>query len=165
MIAVRRRLVPGFTLIEVVVAMAIIVVVLAGLFLQINRTARMSGELRERTLAEWIALNRLVDMRLNGLPPSGQKTDGSIDYATLKWRWQTETIATPVKNIVRIRVRVGLDSAPKDEWIATVDGFSGAALQRGSTGAGVTWGGTPGPAQPGAAPGPLPPPSSGAPTT
>jgi len=153
----------GFTLIEVVVAMAIIVVVLAGLFMQINRTAKMSGELRDRTLAQWIALDRLVEVRLNGVPPAGQKSDGTLEYATLKWRWQTETLATPVKSIVRIRVRVGLDSAPKDEWISTVDGFSGAAIQRGGAGGALSWGGTPNPQS--GAPTPTPPPSSGAPTT
>jgi general secretion pathway protein I len=161
MTSARRDVQGGFTLIEVVVAMAIIVVVLAGLFMQINRTAKMSAELRERTLAQWIALDRLVELRLNGTPPAGQKSDGTLEYATVKWRWQTETLATPVKNIVRIRVRVGLDSAPKDEWVSTVDGFSGTAIQRGATGVTLGWGLSPNP-QPGP---PTPPPGSGAPTT
>ena len=152
---VKRR---GFTLIEVVVAMAIIVVVLAGLFMQINRAAKATGELRDRTLAQWIALDRLVEVRLNGAPPAGQKTDGSLEYAQRKWRWQTEALATPVKDIVRIRVRVGLEGSPPDDWISTVDGFSGTAMRRGAL---LSWGGVPGQG-PG---GPAPPPSSGAPTS
>ena len=129
----------GFTLIEVVVAMAIIVMVLAGLFFQINRVADSSLELRKRTLAQWIALNRVADLRVNGVPPVGQKDQGTIEYADERWRWQSEVLPTPVKEIRRIRVQVGLESGPKDQWISTVDGFSGSAIVPPGVGGDVIW--------------------------
>jgi general secretion pathway protein I len=151
----------GFTLIEVVVAMAIIVVVLAALFLQISRVADTSIELRQRTLAQWIALNRLADLRLNGVPPVGQKAQGTLEYASQKWRWQSEILGTPVKEIRRIRVRSALESAPKDTWIATVDGFSGQAISPPGVGATIPWQGTPSETPPGGPPPSIP----GAPTS
>jgi general secretion pathway protein I len=140
--APRHRLVRGFTLIEVVVALFIIVVVLAALFRQINSVANTSHDLRQRTLAQWIALNRVVEIRMSCVPPVGQKTDGKLDYANQKWRWHAEILPTTVKNFVHIRVQAGLDSAPKDTWISTADGFCGAAIVRGV--ATIPWQSTPG---------------------
>jgi general secretion pathway protein I len=168
----------GFTLIEVIVALFIIVIILAALFRQINSVARTSVDLRERTLAQWIALDRLVELRVNGVPPVGQKSEGRLDYANEKWRWQSETLATANKSLVLIRVHAGLESAPKDSWSATVDSFKSTAIMTGgvpinwlgsSTGAPGAPGGpgtTPAPA-PGSptTPGTTPPPSNGGPTT
>jgi len=162
-----RRMMRGFTLIEVVVAMAIIVVVLAGLFFQINRVADTSLALRQRTLAQWIALNRLTDVRLNGVPPAGQKTQGTIEYANQKWRWQTEALPTQMKEMRIIRVSVGLESAPKDTWVAAIDGFTGTATAPAGVGGQVQWQGNPASGQGGNPPptGGNPPPTGGRPTT
>jgi general secretion pathway protein I len=147
----------GFTLIEVVVAMAIIVVVLAGLFFQLNRVADTSFDLRQRTLAQWIALNRVTDLRLNGVPPIGQKSQGTLEYANQKWRWQSETLRTQIKDFRLIRVWVGLESAPKDKWITSVDGFSGLAVTPPGAGSLINWQGSNS--------GPPPPTGGGGPTS
>ncbi|HZF15201.1 MAG TPA: type II secretion system minor pseudopilin GspI [Steroidobacteraceae bacterium] len=134
---------PGFTLIEVVVAMAIIVVVLAGLFFQINRVADTAFDLRQRTLAQWVALNRLTDLRLTGVPSIGQKPSGSLEFANAKWRWQAEVVATRIPGLVEIRVSVALESDPKDSWLSTVEGFNGNAMTPVGTFPQPAWRGTP----------------------
>jgi general secretion pathway protein I len=118
----------GFTLIEVVVAMAIIVLVLAGLFFQVNRVADSSFDLRRRTLAQWVALNQLSQIRLTGIPAVGQKPSGTVQFATETWRWQAEILATQVQGFVEIRVSAAPQSAAKDVWISTVEGFGGNAI-------------------------------------
>ncbi len=164
MISNPRQRAGGFTLIEVVVAMAIIVVVLAGLFFQINRVADTSFNLRQRTLAQWVALNRLTDFRLSGVPNVGQKPEGTIEYANAKWRWQAEVIATRVQGLVEIRVSAALENDPKDTWLSTVEGFSGNAMTPIGTFPQPAWRGTPtqqgGP--PGNPPGGTPPTTPGA---
>lgn len=160
MIGRPRQRTAGFTLIEVVVAMAIIVVVLAGLFFQINRVADTAFNLRQRTLAQWVALNRLTDFRLTGVPNVGQKPQGTIDYANAKWRWQAEVIATRIQGLVEIRVSAALDSDPKDTWLSTVEGFSGNAMTPIGTFPQPAWRGTP--TQQGGGPGGTPPPTPGA---
>ena len=133
----------GFTLIEVVVAMAIIVVVLAGLFFQINRVADTAFNLRQRTLAQWVALNRLTDLRLTGVPNVGQKPTGTIEYANTKWRWQAEVIATRIQGLVEVRVSAALATDPEDTWLSTVEGFSGNAMTPIGTFPQPAWRGTP----------------------
>ena len=54
---------------------------LAALMVAVSGTARTSGYLRDKTLAQWIALNRLSEVRLN-LNKFGQNTDtGELDFA------------------------------------------------------------------------------------
>ncbi len=165
----------GFTLIEVIVALFIIVIVLAALFRQINSVAKTSVDLRERTLAQWIALDRLVELRMNGVPPVGQTSAGKLDYANEKWRWQSETIATTTKSLVLIRIHAGLESAPKDTWGVTVESFKSTAIMTGAapvnwigTGTGPTGGpggaATPSPGAP-TPPGTTPAPNPGGPTS
>jgi len=48
----------GFTLVEVLVALMIVAMALAALMVAVSGTARTSGYLRDKTLAQWMALNR-----------------------------------------------------------------------------------------------------------
>lgn len=118
----------GFTLIEVVVALAIIVLVLAGLFFQVNRIADTSFDLRRRTLAQWVALNQLALMRLTGVPAVGQKPSGTVQFANDTWRWQATVRAIQIPGMVEITVSAAPESAVKDTWTSTVEGFSGNAV-------------------------------------
>jgi prepilin-type N-terminal cleavage/methylation domain-containing protein len=60
-----RRGARGFTLVEVLVALMIVAIGLSALMVAVSGAARTSGYLRDKTLAQWIALNRLSEVRLN----------------------------------------------------------------------------------------------------
>ena len=47
------------------VALMIVAMGLAALMIAVSGTARTSGYLRDKTLAQWMALNRLSEVRLN----------------------------------------------------------------------------------------------------
>lgn len=116
----------GFTLIEVLIALAVIAVALLAL----TRTAGLQvhgfDALRERTLAGWVAANALTETRLaNRFPPTG-RSDGRMQLAGRDWRWQREVQATPNPDIRRIDIRVFLGDAPAPS--ATLTGFAGQAL-------------------------------------
>jgi general secretion pathway protein I len=55
----------GFTLIEVVVAIAVVALGMMAVFRVVHDTVNNSIYLRDRTMATWIADNRLVEMRRN----------------------------------------------------------------------------------------------------
>jgi general secretion pathway protein I len=122
------RLRSGFTLVEVLVALAIVAVGLAALATTASQTAMTSGYLREKTLAQWIALNRITETRLSGAPPAEDQSEGEIEYANATWRWELEKIPTPVEGIVRLEVRVALESAKEGTWAGTATGFMGSAV-------------------------------------
>ncbi len=152
----------AFTLIEVLVALAIVAFGLTALFSVTTQTARASTYLREKTFAQWIALNRITEARLTGQPPSDDKTEGETKFAGQNWRWELKTLKTPVAGIVRLEARARLDEGAENSWPGFAVGFMGDSLAQPGTPA-PNWLGEPG-AMPGNPPGrqPAPAPSPGA---
>lgn len=148
----------GFTLVEVLVALVIVAFGLAALMVAVQGTARTSGFLRDKTVAQWIALNRLSEVRLN-LVKFGQNTDtGELDFANRKWHYDTRYFDTTISTMKRVVVRVYLgDAKTKGSPVAQAIGFLGTAVgPPATTVADWTAGTVPTPAAPGATPAPTP---------
>ncbi|HEX2238999.1 MAG TPA: type II secretion system minor pseudopilin GspI, partial [Gammaproteobacteria bacterium] len=66
------KTVRGFTLLEVLVALAVIAIALASIIKVVGTGAANAGYLRDKTFAHWVAANRLVQMQIrnNALPSS-----------------------------------------------------------------------------------------------
>jgi general secretion pathway protein I len=119
----------GFTLVEVLVALMIVAMALAALMVAVSGTARTSGYLRDKTLAQWMALNRLSEVRLN-LTKFGQNTDtGEIKFANRTWHYDTRYYDTTVTTMKRVVVRVYAgDAKTKGNPVAESTGFLGSSL-------------------------------------
>ena len=146
----------GFTLIEVLVALAIVAIGMAAVLSALTSSASTVLYMRDKTLAQWIALNHIAEQRLKGqaqMPQVGN-TDGDIDYAGQKWHWRQETVATAVQGMIRMDVMVRPADIKADNdkgWYVTLSGVMGDAISqpRGDMplwGTGTT---TPVPQQPG----------------
>jgi general secretion pathway protein I len=119
----------GFTLVEVLVALMVVAIGLAALMVAVSGTARTSGMLRDKTIAEWIALNRLAEVRLN-LTKSGQNTDtGELDFANRKWHYDTRYFDTSINSMKRVVVRVYAgDAKTKGNPLVETVGFAGTQI-------------------------------------
>lgn len=128
-VRVSRR---GFTLIEVLVALAIVTLGMATVMGALSSSADTVSYLRDKTFAEWVALNQIATVRLTGTQPPVGKSDGDSDFAGRKWHWHQEVVATQVPGVERIDV----SARPADpgtraddkSWLATVSGISGDAV-------------------------------------
>lgn len=122
------RHVRAFTLIEVLVALAVVALALLAL----SRTASVQVQafdgLRERTLAGWVAANVLAETRLASAFPATGRSDGRVRFAGRDWRWTREVQATPEAAVRRIDVRVF--RADEREPSASLSGFAGEGLSR-----------------------------------
>lgn len=114
----------GFTLVEVLVAVAILAIGLAAVFAQINQTVFAASYLRDSTLASWVATDRITDLRLQGGFPSIDETDGEIDMAGQTWRYTINVSQTPLEDMRRIDVAVSYADAP-DSILGKATGFVG----------------------------------------
>jgi general secretion pathway protein I len=119
----------GFTLVEVLVALMVVAMGLAALMVAVSGTARTSGYLRDKTLAQWMALNRLSEVRLN-LNKFGQNTDtGELKFANRTWHYDTRYFDTSITTMKRVVVRVYAgDAKTKSNPLAESTGFLGSAL-------------------------------------
>ena len=98
----------GFTLVEVLVALVIVAVGMAVLMSAMGSAADTTAYLRDKTFAEWIALNEIAVVRLGTqLPPQG-KTEGDLDYAGRKWHWEQTVSPLDFPGMLRVDVKVQL---------------------------------------------------------
>ena len=96
----------GFTLIEVLVALAIVSIALLAALRAAGQGTSNVDALRARLLAGWVAENVLAEQRARGdWPPlgigRGTQRQGSIEFA-----WREEVIATPNARFRRVDLRV-----------------------------------------------------------
>ena len=147
----------GFTLIEVLVALAIVAIGMAAVLGALTSSASTILYMKDKTLAQWVVLNQIAEQRLKVQPgqvPQTGNSDGDVDYAGQKWHWRQETVATAVQGMVRMDVMVRPADVKADDqhgWYVTLSGIIGDAVSapRGDLplwGTGTT---TPGPGQSG----------------
>jgi general secretion pathway protein I len=120
---VSRRQVRGFTLVEVMVALAIIALSLTAVAAKMARMIDTSNSMQERTYASWIAQNKITEMRLANVIPKVTTTSGDIEYASRAWRWRADVSETGIDNLFRVDVEV--TNADSNAVIRKVTGFIG----------------------------------------
>lgn len=113
----------GFTLLEVMVALAIVALSLTAVGASMSQMINSAGSMRDRTYASWIAQNRIAELRLAPKTPNVGATSGEVQYANTDWTWRAVVSETGVDDLYRIDVAVSL--ADRDGVIRTVTGFVG----------------------------------------
>ena len=86
------------------------------------------GYLRDRTLASWIAADRITELRLEGEWPDEGTRTGEYEMADRTWLWRAEISATPEPAIRRVEIAVRLDEDA--EPLARVAGYLGKPEDR-----------------------------------
>ena len=118
----------GFTLLEVVIALAVVAIALLGLVRTAGLGARALSHEREATLANWVAANVLAETRLRErFPPIGRR-DGRMDMGPIAFRWLLVVQASEDPAIRRLDVHVFPDHgaiAESDPPVASMTGFAG----------------------------------------
>jgi general secretion pathway protein I len=127
----------GFTLVEVLVALVVVALGLAALMVAVQGAARTSGYLRDKTLAQWVALNRIAEVRLTASKSTGtskvggttNNDTGQLDFAGRTWHYDTRYFDTTFPTMKRIVVRVWAgDAKTKGSPITETMSFYGTSL-------------------------------------
>ncbi len=101
-----NRRATGFTLIEVLVALAVIAVAMAAIVRSTTVSAGNAGYLKDRTLAHWVAMNKIAELQLEGTWPGVGLRKGEYDMADHEWRWETTVSETEDNDVRRMDVKV-----------------------------------------------------------
>ena len=111
----------GFTLIEVMVALLVLALAMSALQLRIGQTIDSAAYLRDKTIAQWVALNQLellrIATRFGNAPPQQQLT-GTATMAGRTWYWvltpqvqaDIEIGTTPIANPAVVLIAVSADN-------------------------------------------------------
>jgi general secretion pathway protein I len=113
----------AFTLIEVIVALFIVALGLGALLTTLTSSASNVEHLRDKSFAEWVALNRISTVRLARPFPTTGKANGQEDFANTKWYWRQEVAETATPAMHRIEVSVARTESEDAPALATAVGF------------------------------------------
>jgi general secretion pathway protein I len=97
----------GFTLLEVLIALAILAIVMIGLIKITADNTRNLWHLENKTLASVIAYNQATLLRLSEEKPENQ--DGWETLSGRKWYWQAKRPVTTTMGLWRYQIKVYLE--------------------------------------------------------
>lgn len=103
-------------------ALAVLAVALSAAVKAASQNAANAAYLRDKTLAQWVAANKLTELQVAREWPSPGERSGRAEMAGREWRWRADTQLTEDDRLRRIEVTVRApaeDSRP----IVTVVGF------------------------------------------
>lgn len=114
----------GFTLLEVLIALAILAISLSAIILAISENARSVGRLKDRTMAHWVAMDVISGAQINLIPSpgAGRPEIGTSETLGKTWYWTLNAISDPAK--FPLQVRVDVKAGKEDETpVVQLTGF------------------------------------------
>lgn len=98
----------GFTLIEVMLAMAVFSIAGVALLSTSANNARNISYLENKMFANWVAANQLVAAHLVEKWPPKNNLKGEVKLANRTWFWQQKVVKTTDKNMRQIVMEIRL---------------------------------------------------------
>lgn len=112
----------GFTLVEILVALAVLAIGLMAALTAVAQLTANEAYVRDRTLATWVAHNRLVEEQLSGDWPSVGERKGTAELAGQEWYWKVRVSQTEEAKMRRLDVEVRAQ-ADDEATLALLSGF------------------------------------------
>lgn len=115
------RQVKGFTLIEVLIALAILAIALLAVVKATQSSIQDTLKVKSKVAAHWVAYNVLAELQVGLLPPrvDGQWS-GSMNMMKSTWYWRAQRQGKSGGGYYRVNIAVNNSQA---ETIDSVTGF------------------------------------------
>jgi general secretion pathway protein I len=96
----------GFTLIEVMLAMAIFSIAGIALLSAADNNFKNLSNLENKVLANWVASNQLVEVTLDKTWPPKNNKKGSVEMAGQEWFWLQKVLKTENSNMRSVVIEI-----------------------------------------------------------
>ena len=113
----------GFTLVEVLVALAVVAVALAATLFSASQSAASAAQFRDLTLGNVVARNAAIEFQLQEDWPKTGNSDGDVELGGGDWRWEAEVIETADENIRRANIQVFLLGGDEPRLVSSLSVF------------------------------------------
>jgi general secretion pathway protein I len=121
---VRRRHAAGFTLLEVLIALAVLALSMGAAIKAVSDYTNNQAYLRDRTMAMWVARNVLVQFQVENEWPDVGERKGTEDMGRREWRWLAVISQTEEAELRRLDVKVfSIESEDDDYPLSVLSGF------------------------------------------
>lgn len=117
----------GFTLIEVLVALLVFGLIATAAAQVGSQYIGSYERIRDKTLAAWMADNRINELRLEKELPGISENNRDVEYGPYQWQVTTRVLATEDPTMRRIEVTVAryTDNSPEPAPVHTLSAFVG----------------------------------------
>lgn len=123
----------GFTLVEVMVALMVVALTVPALLFTLDQQVDGTAHIRDRSLAQIVAANRLAELRLAMQAGSVQglsgELGGSEEMLGRTWYWRVRTSTTEMPDFSRIELQVRLVEDDKRPSLHTLVAYAATAAQ------------------------------------
>ena len=114
------------------VALAIVSIALPALLMALSRQADDTAYLRDKTIAQMVAANKLAETRLvigSTRNLAAGKDNGIATMMDRDWHWWMETKPTLVEKFFRVEISVALEDDQKNQPLYKLTGFMSSDLK------------------------------------
>ena len=122
----------GFTLVEVMVALAVVAIALPALLIALYQQVDSTGYLRDKSLAHMVASNKLTELRIQSKASQNLvngKDSGVAQMAEREWYWWMEIQATEVQQFSRVEIIVARNETLREQPLYTLVAFLSSDLR------------------------------------
>ena len=113
----------GFTLVEILVALAILSISLSSVLYAINQNTSNLIYLKDKTFAHWVAMNKVAEFRVDPvLIQSTSRLSGRYSLAQREWKWTAQLTHTEDKELNRLSINV-YSAEDSEMKLATLNSF------------------------------------------
>ncbi len=111
-----KRTIAGFTLIEVLIAMAILAIAFGAIFSAANNHLQQLSYLQDKTAANWVGMNAIAQYQLHliGSSKAGDNETGSDNMLSDSWNWTLTSSNSQNKGVLRLEVSVKKNNLPTE---------------------------------------------------
>lgn len=96
----------GFTLLEMLVALAVFSLAALALVRLQGVTLRTAADLDSKALGQIVARNLMVEAQTDVMPPAIGTQEGDVDNGGRRWHWRRAVTATGDKRLLQVDIVV-----------------------------------------------------------
>lgn len=114
----------GFTLLEILMALVFIALPMSAIIQSVSNYVYDAAYLKEKTVAHWVAMNKLTEMQVTKQWPKVGSSNGESLMIGEVWRWEYTVNNTPEPSLRRVDINV-FPPADKEASLTSLTAYIG----------------------------------------